>query len=369
MIDFSKRIIVDFDDTLIFHNGIDIEYATPNNNLINKLKSLQLAGFFITVCTARGSISCKNRKAAEEKYRDKILKVLKKFDFTPNELSFNKELGIAYIDDKAWRPEVFENVEFHQFKNGYSGNSIYRLGDLVIKTDKNATLHANWLTYSGYDCPQVVSVIHDTITMKHINDSEKLTDVSDRPELLNKVLSNIITNYNKENWMLETCVDFGQVPDVSTYISKVLNHIDNIPAYNKMPPSKQIRIIRGMNNRLHGIIANIKYSNFHGDLSCENILVQSDNTVFYIDPIVDYYVWYSSILDAAKLAASFKLYTTFDYSNIIYDKIKDIVDISFESFEYLIACELLRTYKYRKTQTEKNYVYFLIKDILGLTYD
>ena len=65
---YHKRIVVDFDDTLAFHQNRKFDEALPNKPLIEKLNKLHAEDWIIDIFTARGSISCKTRNDARIKY-------------------------------------------------------------------------------------------------------------------------------------------------------------------------------------------------------------------------------------------------------------------------------------------------------------
>ena len=53
---YHKRIVVDFDDTLAFHQNRKFDEALPNKPLIEKLNNLHSEDWQIDIFTARGSI-------------------------------------------------------------------------------------------------------------------------------------------------------------------------------------------------------------------------------------------------------------------------------------------------------------------------
>lgn len=108
--DYSKTIVVDFDDTLCQHiNGNtaaeNIPMGLPNVALIFELNRLYNLGYYILVLTARGWCSCDSREEAQENYEPVIREYLDKYGLKYNEISFDKPLGLYYIDDKALRPD------------------------------------------------------------------------------------------------------------------------------------------------------------------------------------------------------------------------------------------------------------------------
>ena len=111
---YSKVIIVDFDDTLCLHAGHDksnIAKGAPNLPLILKLNELFDRGYSIQIYTARGHISARTRKEADEKYRSIIQEWLQKYGVKYSHLTFNKPLGIIYIDDKSIRPDEIDLID------------------------------------------------------------------------------------------------------------------------------------------------------------------------------------------------------------------------------------------------------------------
>jgi len=56
---YHKRIVVDFDDTLAFHQNRKFDEALPNKPLIEKLNKLHAEDWIIDIFTARGSIFVK----------------------------------------------------------------------------------------------------------------------------------------------------------------------------------------------------------------------------------------------------------------------------------------------------------------------
>lgn len=109
---YFKTLIVDYDETLAIDNGKrDWDNAIPNIQLINELNRLYADGWTINIYTARGHLSCNSREEAEKTYRPQMEKWLKKHNVSYNLLSFNKPLGVYYIDDKAIRPD-----EIHKLK-------------------------------------------------------------------------------------------------------------------------------------------------------------------------------------------------------------------------------------------------------------
>jgi histidinol phosphatase-like enzyme len=111
----NNIIIVDFDETLALFDGDtsakNIPYARPNTKLINALNALYDGGYEIHIYTARGHFSANSREEAQHKYSTVITQWLTKNGVKFNILSFNKPLGVYYIDDKAIRPDEIDILE------------------------------------------------------------------------------------------------------------------------------------------------------------------------------------------------------------------------------------------------------------------
>ena len=362
--DFSKRIVVDFDDTLCFHNGHSFETALPNTKLISKLNEMISAGFFIDVYTARGSLSCSSREEADKKYRVQIETWLQKHFPLFNSLSFDKPLAIAYIDDKAYLPDDFSNMVTGPILGGYSGSSIFRMGDTVVKHDKNAKKTAAWMKQfngNGLTTPKVISVINDTLIMEFIN-GKTLTEVlnaeSGEYDIVN-ILETVLSN----NATLSVKTKPKKNEPIS-YASRIQDHVNNMYTSRKTTAETP-----NLTSAIVDILNEMVETEHHGDLSTDNLII-TDTHVVHIDPIVLDDVWYNFVLDAAKLVATALLYTSVNDSFVKFVYTKSAVydiDISFEDFKLLIACELARTYKYRKTIAEKNLVYNLFLIYSGIS--
>lgn len=364
MNDFSKRIVVDFDDTLCFHNGHSFETALPNKSLIDKLNEMISAGFFVDVYTARGSLSCSSREEADKKYRAQIEAWLEKYFPLFNLLSFDKPLAIAYIDDKAYLPNDFSNMTTGPLVGGYSGSSIYRMGDTVVKHDINAKKTAEWMkrfNSNGLTTPKVISVIDDTLVMEFIN-GVTLTEVLNA-EYGEYDIINITEKVLSSNAVLATKTK-PKKNEPFSYASRIQDHVNNMYTSRKITTGTP-----KLTSVIVDILNDMVETEHHGDLSTDNLLVTNTHIV-HIDPIIIDDMWYNFVLDIAKLAATALLYTSVNDSFVKFVYTKSAVydiDISFEDFKTLIACELARTYKYRKTIAEKNLVYNLFLNYSGIS--
>lgn len=369
---FARRIIVDFDDTLAFHNGERFEESVPNVQLINKLTKLSEDGFIIDVFTARGSLSCTSREMADVKYRTSIEQWLTQHFPAFNSLSFDKPLAIAYIDDKAWLPNDFAEIEHGAITTGFSGNTVYRLGENIIKHDANAKETSKWMKSGQYKTPTVVSVVNNVIMMSYVSGitmTEALNNstVGDAKKLITQVC---------ETMASKQCAISSTRGDIFEYSTRIWGHI------GFMSNDRDIHIYdfatRLVNDKLPGILSYLPETVYHGDMSTDNIIVTTptdlghigEESLVYIDPIQVQGMFYSTYLDAAKLAATILMFTKHGNSGLltaIYDNMRfsEQCCVNFNEFKILVGCELVRMYKYRKTMGEKNLVFTLLKTLWG----
>jgi capsule biosynthesis phosphatase len=317
--DHFKRIVVDIDDTISFTTNRDWENATPNVELINKLNKLYDEGWEINFVTARGSLSCKSREEAEEKFAPGIKAWFEKHGVKYHSLSFNKILAAYYIDDKGITPEDFTNLDIKILKGGMSGAFIEKRNDKVYKNAENSIDAAAWYrTASKYfNTPKIHSLIGNTLCMEYI---EKDSDVC---------IFDVISIINRMKCIPTTANPF------STYIKRVEDHLKVIP----IDKTKKKFIIRMMKNQESDFDS---YSSFsHGDFSIDN-LIAKNGKVYMIDPIHIDGLYSSWILDVGKLLHSLRRYNMMEEHKIISRMYEDYMP-------YLSIVELtqwIRIYKY-----------------------
>lgn len=110
----TNKIIFDFDNIIAIHpteDTSDITKCKPNVNLITVINKLYENGFYIKILTARGNLSCKTRAEADSKFRPIIEKWLFDNNVCYNELSFDKELALYYVDDLSLLPNDIKQLE------------------------------------------------------------------------------------------------------------------------------------------------------------------------------------------------------------------------------------------------------------------
>lgn len=290
-----KSLVVDFDDTLSFTTNRDWENATPNIPLINKLNQLYDSGWNIEIVTARGQISCNgNWVKADQKYRKQIEIWLSRHGVKYTELSFQKKLGLYYIDDKGITPEDFlVKFQLKELKGGMSGASVFldEYNKVIHKTAENTFSVVSWYEkacYLNYNVPKIHKVIGNTITMECI-DGRHASTKEDYFRACNIARSFYLhpTIFNNQKGLKEQythrCTDRVQEDFSKSEIKKIISLLD-----------VDLR-------RIHTSFS-------HGDFSVSNIIIENNtNRIFLIDPINDASLISSWENDVAKLQMSYMI--------------------------------------------------------------
>lgn len=270
---YNRRIICDIDDTISFTTSRDWKNAKPNDTLIKKLNDLYDAGWEIVYCTARGTLSCENREKAKEKYETGILDWFRANNVKYTRLSFMKELGMYYIDDKAVTPENFIDLDIEIIKSR-SGNCIERHGNKIYKTAENSISAANWYNQAKniIPVPKVNSLVGQTICLDYIQ-----KDAEPKIE--------IIDDYIEKFKKVKSYVPF------ETYLAKIRDRLEkHTYKYNVLDIIMK-----------HISFFDKNRSFCHGNMCFENMIMNS-GTLYLIDPIYEVNMYSSWVLDAYKLA-------------------------------------------------------------------
>lgn len=334
-----KRIVLDFDDTLAYTSNRDWENAKPNLALIEKCNKLYDSGWIVDIFTARGSISCRSRVEAEEKYGEQIRSWLEKHHVKYHMLSFDKPLAAYYIDDKGITPEDFIYADIRELEGGLSGSDIYTDGMLVHKTASNAHEVAKWYkqTGSAVYTPEIHRVVGDTITMDYIEHDEEFFKHSP---------------YKALAMIQEALDEFGHIPTkkfltFDDYIARIVGHVQlaDVPVFND--------IVERMAN------INLEYGYCHGDFGIKNMLFNEHN-MYLIDPIPN--VFGCRELDIAKFIASLLINR---YNIELQDlSINTLLaynpQIERNTLIILTAAEIIRVYKYHP---DKDFIIQCVNDI------
>lgn len=334
-----KRIVLDFDDTLAFAVNRDWENATPNNDLIQKTNQLYDEGWTIDIFTARGSLSCKTRSEAAEKYQPGMERWLAKHNVKYHSISFNKPLAAYYVDDKGISPKNFLDVAIQQLHGGLSGSDIYTDGETVHKQDENAHAVRDWYeSVKGVNVPRVDRIVGETITMKYIEHDEDF----------------FYNNFYVALGMIQDTIvglENNPIPDdglvFDDYCSRIMDHAV------ASGESDLIRIAESIRSY------DLKRSFSHGDFGITNMLFTKDQKMFLIDPIP--HVFGCKEMDCAKFIASLHINRYPTNMKRRAEKIISIYnDLDTEMFKYLIAAEVTRVYKYHPN---KNFIMECVRNV------
>ncbi len=106
--DPKKTIVFDVDDTILITVDRDYENSRPKMEVIEGMRALKEAGWFIYLHTARGM----GRSGGDiESVRGEVIEEIeafcRKFDVPYDVIQIGKPYGAYYIDDKAATPEQF----------------------------------------------------------------------------------------------------------------------------------------------------------------------------------------------------------------------------------------------------------------------
>jgi len=328
-VNYSKRIVCDFDDTLSFTNNRDWENATPNTKLIDKLNKLHDTGWIIDIFTARGSISCPSRADAIVEYRPGIEKWLNKHGVKYNNISFLKPLAAYYIDDKSITPDDFLDVMIEQLEGGLSGSDIYTDGDLVHKTDSNSYEVVEWFEVARkYDIkvPVVPRVISTSISMEYIDHNKKYFDANMFSALGH--IQQALTNMKK--------INVQKVFTFDSYVKRIAEHTEVQSSEVAWRVYMKLMDMKNKNP--------LKQTFSHGDFGITNMLF-NESGLTLIDPIP--YTFGCTELDIAKFIASLMI------NNYRQDYIKESMstlcmwnNVDEKIIKLFVGAELIRVLKY-----------------------
>ena len=314
-------IVVDFDGTLALGDTSNIPTMHPNLKLITLINQMHSDGNYIKVVTARGCKSCSTIKEREDKYKKIITNWLVTHGVTYNELSFNKEYGDAYIDDRGYN--IKDTIYYNKLDSKFTNNKVRRINDCVVKKSDSTVQEVSWYNKAleiGLDIPSVLSYDKDTIATSYI-EGTSCYNVDLILNTLRKFKNTKPTN--KINF--------------NSYIERIENHIKNNPSIKS-------------GNKLIDKLNSINPPNTfnHGDFSIHN-QIENEGKLYLIDPIYSEDVYQSYVIDAAKHLFSVLYYSLdADFFNLCYNEYITKLDIKEEELNILIASESIRVSNRKK---------------------
>lgn len=343
-----RCLVVDVDDTISTHVNRDYENAIPHYPIITRLNAMRSAGWRIVYFTARGSISCDGDLERIERERRPVLEAwMTKHGVQYDELKFGKPIGVYYIDDKALRPEEFMSLDYKLLKGG-SGATVEKVGDRIIKSASNAVDQAEWYRRARkyVRTPKVHSAYGDIIEMEVVK-GEPLNDVAEKKDIdLLWSLINIISMVGDAN--------VGFWP---TMVERLKNASTEEYPYREefLTLIQTDRITKIMNK-------NICFS--HGDMTLENIILQDDGGLVFIDPNHPSGLYSSWLLDVGKLFQSLHYSYEERFSggcnankeilfNHLLDKVRSRTSLEYEIFYMIEFLHYVRMIRYKNPIQKK----------------
>lgn len=293
----KTKIVFDVDDTICSNiRRLGYENCTPDYEVIKKINHLHdNLGFFITLHTARGMVSCNGDAEKIIAKNKKILEDwLERYDVHYDELIFCKPIADLYVDDKALNVADFKTDKFEILHGGGSNKPIYRLGKIVKKVFGSASDVENfkdWVEDNSDLCkfPKVISYLYDAVYMEYV-EGKSLVDCFELEDLYDLV--RIIFGFSKRRY---------EYFDLNPQLEILETNYSNDEEVNEMINVCKEFLLK--NKKLLNECAS--YS--HGDAILSNIIKKDNGELFFIDS--RYFRNSSSyLLDFAKLRMSLSGY-------------------------------------------------------------
>jgi len=318
------EIVIDFDGTLALGDTTNISLMLPNIKLIEHTNKMYADGNVIKIVTARGSKSCKTYQERHIKYSAIIKDWLEKYNVKYTVLSFYKEYGDIYIDDRCFN--VKDNIVYNNLNSPFTDNNVKRFNNKVFKLSDSESIEGEvaWFNHAkklGVCTPDILTYDVNTISMTYHEPVQSYT------RDINKLIQTLTTF--KNNKPLNNAL-------IDTYKQRIQNYITNNNIINK--------------SKFLDKVSNINIPNTfnHGDFSTKNILQKHDG-VFFIDPIFRFNLYQSYQIDIAKYLFTV-LFFEKDYH--LYELSRSQFTLAFKidkhQLDILIACESLRVANRRK---------------------
>jgi tRNA A-37 threonylcarbamoyl transferase component Bud32 len=307
-------IVIDFDGTLALGDTNDINKMYPNLKLTVLLNQMHTDGNYIKIVTARGSKSCNTVQERENKYKSIITDWLFNHNIKYHELSFMKDYGDIYVDDRGYN--IKDALIYNKLDSKFTTNKVRRLNNFVIKKCNLPKQEVDWYSKAleiGLDIPTVMHYDIDTITTSFI-DGTKCDDI---------------------NLILNTIQKFKTIPPTNNVNFE--SYINRIALYIKNNPSIKSKNILNLLKKI-----NPPNTFNHGDFSVHN-QIMANNKLYLIDPIYSDDLYQSYYIDIAKHLFSILYYNLdVDFYNLCYNEYVSKLEINTHDLNTLIACESIR---------------------------
>lgn len=314
-------VVVDFDGTLALGDTSNISSMIPNKDLIDKINTMHNDGNYIKVVTARGSKSCNSLEERSSKYYDTLSLWLHKNGVNYDELSFVKEYGDLYLDDRCIN--IRDYLEYENLDSKFTTNLVRRVNRFVVKKTESSISEARWYKKAkelDFNIPEVLSYDVDTICTEFIRGNRSR----------NKKL------------IVDTLIKFKSTPPTNdagfdSYVNRISEHLINNPSIqNGDKLLEKLRLISPTNTFNHG------------DFSTLNQL-ESGDLLYLIDPIYSENLFQSYVIDSAKYLFSILHYDKdFRYYDECYELFQDRLGITSLELNILVASECVRVSNRKK---------------------
>ena len=290
-----KRVVFDLDDTISIHTDRDYENAKPVAPVIQRMRELRAAmpSVEIVIFTARGQASCNGDSAlAEERNRPTIERWLARHGVPYDRIVFGKPLGDAYIDDKAVSVEEFIAHGARPLSGGFSGASVSRVGNIVVKRCGDARDLIDWyrcansLPMRSVRFPRLISGQLGKLYLRWV-DGTPLAQLGDGSLLESGWIERVadavreFAGFHEEGWN-----------DVEAYC----RYLEGRCAEVGVEPSVVMEPLRGVAPML------MRKTFCHGDFSTMNLIAARGGQLWAIDAHAESHIR-SYLTDAAKFLA------------------------------------------------------------------
>ena len=246
-----------------------------------------------------------------------------------------------------------ENEKIIKQLNGFSGSSVYLLQDdkkIFVRKVNNIERNFERMTELlslGYNIPQIYFKNENILDIEYIPGFDIKTYL--KFNQIDKLVKFLITT-------IRSLASESKNKDYSKIYEDKLSNID----FNYLPFDKHQLI-----DKLPCILPQ---SNYHGDLTLENILYGSNQTFYLIDPVtIEYDSW---IFDIAKLRQDLQCKWFIRNDNVLLDPQLNLIQTKiFEQFpesnnDYLLILMLLRVYNHATINSDEHK--FLLGEIYKL---
>ena len=113
----AKTMVVDVDDTILTTENRDYQNSMPVFGVVGKLREARAKGWHIILFTARGMGRSKgNIELVREEVIAEVTSFCAKWDVPYDEIMVGKPWAAMYVDDKALRPNEFEQIDLDNWK-------------------------------------------------------------------------------------------------------------------------------------------------------------------------------------------------------------------------------------------------------------